>query len=142
MQFYHHHGIFIGFTETEGVIHCIGNKSLKKTSSSGGETKNGNQLERSDLFQFNGGTKLIKRVTYEANKCFPPSKVVETATSLLNGLTKWDEFNLISNNCEHFATYCKTGVAKSKQTEKIEELLNSVKSVVKRWGDKSSACLY
>lgn len=129
---YHHHGIFIGFTEKEGVIHCIGKQ----------ETKNGNQLERSDLFEFNGGTKPIKRVIYEANKCFSPERVVETATSLLNGRTKWDDFNLISNNCEHFATYCKTGVAKSKQTEKIEELLNSVKSAIKLYGHKSSACLY
>lgn len=97
-------------------------------------------MQRCDLFEFNGRTKPIKRVIYEGNQCFPPVRVVETATSLLNGQTRWDEFNLISNNCEHFATYCKTGVAKSKQTEKIEVLLNSVKSVVKIYGDKSFSC--
>lgn len=140
IRFYNHHGIFIGFAETEGVIHCVGNKSFRSTSSSGGETNNGNQLQRCDLFEFNGRTKPIKRVIYDANQCFSPARVVETATSLLNGQTRWNTFNVISNNCEHFATYCKTGVPKSKQTEIIEELLNSVRSVVKIYGDISFSC--
>lgn len=130
-KFFHHHGIFIGFRE--GVIHSVGKISC------GGKEIDENQLQKNDIFEFSGQTKPIKRVIYGINECLPPMEVVERANSLLDGRMSWDNFNLITNNCEHFATYCKTGEAKSKQTEKIEELLNSVKSTVKYYEHKSSS---
>ncbi|KAF7848700.1 hypothetical protein BT93_L1727 [Corymbia citriodora subsp. variegata] len=44
-----------------------------------------------------------------------PEQVIEAAYELLrsNGFGK---YHLISNNCEHFATYCQTGVRASEQT--------------------------
>ncbi|XP_030534677.1 protein LEAD-SENSITIVE 1-like [Rhodamnia argentea] len=51
-----------------------------------------------------------------------PGQVVEVAYELLksNGFGKYD---LTSKNCEHFATYCKTGVPASVQTAFYERLM-------------------
>lgn len=35
-------------------------------------------------------------------------------------------YDLISNNCEHFAIWCRTNVSESKQTKKIEDAMQSV----------------
>lgn len=41
------------------------------------------------------------------------------------------DFNVITNNCEHFAIYCKTGEKKSVQTETLEKMLNAVQTTGK-----------
>lgn len=102
-----------------------------------------NILQKDDLFQLCGGTKNlknIKRILYGINECLPPMEVVERATALLEGRASWEKFNVFTNNCEHFATYCKTGEAKSKQIEKIEELLNSFSLPILYCAKKSSPC--
>ncbi|XP_021282940.1 uncharacterized protein LOC110415571 isoform X1 [Herrania umbratica] len=52
--------------------------------------------------------------------CVSPSKpdheVVERATDLLER-KGFGEYNLFANNCEHFAVYCKTGLAFSHQVQ-------------------------
>jgi len=46
-----------------------------------------------------------------------PEIVIRRAGMVLRGEIPWDSYNLTNNNCEHFATWCKTGERKSKQVE-------------------------
>ena len=45
-------------------------------------------------------------------------EIVETAEYYLENKEEWGEYSLVSNNCEHFATYCATGKKKSGQVVK------------------------
>jgi hypothetical protein len=101
-QPYSHHGIYIGAGK---VIHYSGdlqnlfNASIRKTS----------------LKEFEDG-RDSERVHYD--KCLPRNEVVFRASSCLGE----KEYNLINNNCEHFATWCKTGNLVSNQITRLETL--------------------
>lgn len=57
------------------------------------------------------------RVEYRPGATFSAGDVIKRAEELINMHGVGDTgYNLLYNNCEHFATYCKTGVAFSKQT--------------------------
>ena len=64
-----------------------------------------------DLDYFVEDSKCVYVVRYPGNEK-PPMAVVKTAKALL-GTT---HYNIIFNNCEHFAVYCKTGIHTSTQT--------------------------
>ncbi|MBR8828591.1 MAG: lecithin retinol acyltransferase family protein [Gomphosphaeria aponina SAG 52.96 = DSM 107014] len=89
---YEHHGIDCG---NGTVIH------YRKPS----ET-----IERTSLATFTRGNKAYLR-QYPVRFCFIPELVVERAESRLGE----HKYNLLFNNCEHFATWCKTGISNSKQ---------------------------
>jgi len=36
---------------------------------------------------------------------------------VMKGAYQWEPYNLATNNCEHFATWCKTGSKTSKQVQ-------------------------
>lgn len=60
----------------------------------------------------------LYRVDYEyADNCYPADEVIERAQALYGerGLQE-RRYNLFKNNCEHFATWCKTGKAFSTQS--------------------------
>ncbi|XP_076936239.1 protein LEAD-SENSITIVE 1-like [Bidens hawaiensis] len=128
-KIYTHHGIFIG----EGkLIHLVNPKadgSRKKekspcpTSDCGLEKVAGSGVRVTciDCFIKKGS---LYRFKYEASREFlvaklrggtcttarsdPPEEVIHRATYLLeNG---YIEYDLINNNCEDFALYCKTGL--------------------------------
>jgi hypothetical protein len=87
---YEHHGIDCG----DGtVIH------YRKPS----ET-----VECTSLATFSKGNKVYVK-NYTTN--FIPDVVVQRAKSKLGE----KKYNLLSNNCEHFATWCKTGITDSRQ---------------------------
>jgi hypothetical protein len=58
---------------------------------------------------------IIKRVFGGEINPFPPQETIERARSKLGE----QGYNLLLNNCEHFAFWCKTGVAKSTQVDDI-----------------------
>lgn len=98
---YEHHGIDCG----DGtVIH------YRK----GSET-----IERTSMAIFSDGNKIYIR-TYPTY--FTPDVVLRRATSRLGE----HEYNLLFNNCEHFATWCKTGVSESKQVRDILPVLSTM----------------
>eukprot|EP00800_Vazella_pourtalesii_P006049 TRINITY_DN173_c0_g1_i12.p1 TRINITY_DN173_c0_g1~~TRINITY_DN173_c0_g1_i12.p1 ORF type:complete len:173 (+),score=34.06 TRINITY_DN173_c0_g1_i12:55-573(+) len=45
-------------------------------------------------------------------------EIVETALYYLKDEEEWGEYNLVFNNCEHFASFCATGEKKSGQVKK------------------------
>lgn len=56
---------------------------------------------------------------YSDDECFPPEFVVIRAYSRLGE----SEYNLLCNNCEHFATWCKTGNHISEQLRSLDKLI-------------------
>jgi hypothetical protein len=50
--------------------------------------------------------------------CFPAERTVALANEFLRS-GAWPPYELFLNNCEHFAVYCKTGIAHSAQAERI-----------------------
>ncbi len=65
------------------------------------------------------GTSIWKLLKEEKYKLYDPDKVVSRAQSKLGE----DKYNLATNNCEHFAIWCKTGVSESHQVNNILDVL-------------------
>lgn len=108
---YYHHGIFI--SAKEGVIDF------------GGRNKSDATVRSISLKEFtdDGGRRLV-RITYPKGQCLPPEVVVDNAKKLLKNPHRWGAYHIINNNCEHFATKCKTGRAISNQViDKIRECI-------------------
>ena len=57
--------------------------------------------------------------TSHYNKCKPAREVISKAQFYCENpkewTREWGKYDLYSNNCEHFASYCKTGIHCSKQ---------------------------
>lgn len=53
---------------------------------------------------------------------FPPEVIVQRAISAIG--SKRGTYNLVSNNCEHFANWCRCGKIVSHQKEAVNEVLD------------------
>lgn len=102
---YEHHGIDCG----DGtVIH------YRKPS----ET-----IERTSLATFTRGNYIYIK-EYLKGFCFIPDIVVQRAESRLGE----QKYNLLFNNCEHFATWCKTGINDSKQIRDFVPIITQLQT--------------
>ena len=72
----------------------------------------GRQILRSTLQDFSLG-QTIASVSYPPGSCSPPGVTLARALGRLGE----QRYNLIFNNCEHFAHWCKTGRHRSAQVE-------------------------
>ncbi|KAK6916777.1 LRAT domain [Dillenia turbinata] len=146
---YTHHGIYVGeemvihYTRTEPggreVISTISSSSSNHNSNSNPCSKCNYKIDlhrgvvRTCLDCFLSGQNYIYLYKYglsELQTLFgpnpggttvhsrPPSQVVNFAFDLL-GTSEFGNYNLIFNNCEVFAYYCKTGVLGSSQVNFI-----------------------
>lgn len=95
---FYHHGIFI--SNYDGVIDF-------------GAGQNG-EVRRVSVKAFADGEKIL-RVIYNHGECFPPEKVVKNARRYLENPESCGKYDIVNNNCEHFASKCKTGTARSDQ---------------------------
>ena len=83
------------------------------------------KIHKSSLKIFKGWSLMLRLVCYGADfndmerrtsgttqtlESLPPQEVVATAQYYAEHSTEWSEYNLIDNNCEMFALYCKTGI--------------------------------
>ena len=75
-------------------------------------------VERTSLATFTRGN-LVSVKQYIKGFCFVPNVVVSRAESRLGE----DKYNLLFNNCEHFANWCKTGISDSKQIREFVPLM-------------------
>lgn len=99
--FYTHHGIYIGNNE---VIHYSGFAN---------DLKNEGVIEKVSLSEFAFGNK-IEWVQYPKDKIlYSPTEIVARAKSKLGE----SAYDLIENNCEHFACWCITGKSISHQVK-------------------------
>jgi len=76
-------------------------------------------IERTSIDTFSKGQKIYKR-QYPIR--YIPDTVLNRAESRLGE----KQYNLLFNNCEHFATWCVTGVSKSQQVENFIPLLRDI----------------
>lgn len=90
---YTHHGIYCG----QGMV-------IAKTQDG---------VKEYTLEQFAEGA-LIKTVNYKGDLPFSRGEIVERARSRLGER----HYNLLNDNCEHFATWCSIGVKNSSQVKK------------------------
>jgi hypothetical protein len=67
-----------------------------------------------------GNTVYVKE--YTAEFCFVPNVVIQRARSRLGE----NRYNLLFNNCEHFATWCKTGIGDSKQVREFAPIVSKL----------------
>ena len=80
-------------------------------------------IERTSLVTFSKGNPIYLR-EYLEEFCFIPDIVVERAESRLGE----QNYNLLFNNCEHFATWCKTGISHSKQLREFIPAIDKLKA--------------
>ena len=61
------------------------------------------------------------------------SAAYRDVSSLRNniGLSESWRYDLLENNCEHFALWCKTGISESRQVDGLMDCISTVKLVVK-----------
>ncbi|BFM39274.1 lecithin retinol acyltransferase family protein [Synechocystis sp. LKSZ1] len=100
---YEHHGIDCG---DGSVIH------YRKPSE---------RIERTSWQTFSRG-QPVQRLAEGQRFCFLPEIVVERAQSRLGE----QKYNLLFNNCEHFATWCKTGISESQQIRRFLPLIDNL----------------
>ena len=100
---YSHHGIDMG----DGtVIHFSGEPLNRKTA----------KVARVTEEEFlSGQPKTVIEYT-SLETVFAPEDTVRLAEELLNT----EGYHLFYNNCEHFATYCKTGKKRSRQVQSLK----------------------
>lgn len=102
---YKHHGIDCG---DNNVIHYRKpSEIIEKTSL--------------DIFRRENKNKIYK-CEYPVGFCFIDEVVVNRAESRLGE----NKYNLVFNNCEHFATWCKTGISDSKQVRDFIPVINKL----------------
>lgn len=100
---YQHHGIDIG---DSSVIH------YRKPSEI---------IEQTSFDTFSKNNRVYSR-QYPAGFSFIPEVTVKRAFSRLGE----NKYNLLFNNCEHFATWCKTGVSESQQIKDFIPTINKL----------------
>lgn len=78
-----------------------------------------------DILQFSDfGRRRLVRINYPNGDCLPPEIAAQNAEKLVADPQRWGPYDLLKNNCEHFATKCKTGIAVSRQViETIRDCL-------------------
>ncbi len=109
---YKHFGIYIG---ENSVIHY--------TDKSGDWGKD-ICVQKTSLKEFAKDSEIVICKLPESfirnNKVYSPDETVERAFSRLGER----EYNLVTNNCEHFAIWCKTGISESKQVDNVLKTLS------------------
>lgn len=111
---YNHHGIYISDNE---VIHFTGRDADNILDWSNNEVISTNleEFERGDILQ-------VKDYTdEEIGDLYPVSHIVNYSRACLGD----KGYNLIFNNCEHFANVCTLGRFRSNQVQNFFELLDS-----------------
>lgn len=120
---YTHHGIHIGGGR---VVHYAG---LSRSFSRG-------PVEVVTLERFAGGRGFS--VAGDRGARFAPQQVVERALSRLGE----DCYRLVSNNCEHFCTWCRLGEPRSEQVERLARpLRHALRGLFAPWGAPPAAPL-
>ncbi|XP_010027159.2 uncharacterized protein LOC104417611 [Eucalyptus grandis] len=127
---YTHHGIYVGAGR---VIHFtrtgVNETSLDSFRQEGEDLRS--------LHSYGYGQPLLEYwlARWGAHPTLPntksPEQVINKAWELY-GSDNFGEYDLINNNCEHFATFCRTGVQASAQTALFSVGQHKAKEV-KEW---------
>lgn len=110
---YSHHGVYLG---NGRVVHYESSIWMKLVGARNNAIPTIREVE---LEEFRQGADLFVR-RYDVEDC--PEAVVSRANSRLNEAA----YSLFENNCEHFATWCKTGQTLSTQVDAHRRASQSV----------------
>ncbi len=114
LKFYSHHGIYIGQNRNRVplVIHFTGDSGIKKAKSTAKirSTSIAKFLHDGELrlVSYNDLALFKRPGASQTINCLPAHEVVQIAEHYAEHPEEWDDYNSITNNCEHFAIYCKT----------------------------------
>ncbi len=106
---FHHHGIYVG---ADAVVHYDGQPGQRTQG----------KVVRTSLAEFLEGHSLRRRRHHAAG--LPPATVVRRAVERVGE----DDYHIVWNNCEHFATWCCTGTARSSQVKLVSQAALGVAS--------------
>ena len=98
---YWHHGIYSGRNR---VVHYVKSGAKRRAV-----------IRETALEDFSQGAP-VRVQTYPA--CFSPGHTVRLARQCVGQALGGGKYNGVINNCEHFATWCKTRVAESDQAQR------------------------
>ncbi len=116
MGLYRHYGVYVGKGE---VIHY---------SSINSDFGDDISIHKTTLKKFLDGRngyyicKFPKRPDIENYHLFTKKETVQRAYQRLGER----RYNLLGNNCEHFAIWCRTNVSESGQVRRVEGVLNAI----------------
>lgn len=86
----------------------------------------------------NYGKRRLVRILVNKQNCLPPEEAAQNAEKLIENPHRWRPYDLLANNCEHFAMKCKTGVAVSFQViQRLRECLKNPLQIIKYAGASS-----
>ncbi|XP_062500227.1 uncharacterized protein LOC134177463 [Corticium candelabrum] len=127
-----HHGIYNCFIDDKG---CTKHFVYHVT----GDGKDQAAIVCDQFFDFYANRTVLFVLDYpEGGRT--AEKIIAKAKKLYENKASWGKYSTLSNNCEHFATYCKAGKKKSAQAEVWVTM--ALKAVVNECrGTKSSGCL-
>lgn len=108
---YDHHGIYIG---DDKVIHYSG---LSNGISKGG-------ICETTLFDFSGDKQQVGVIAH-SNAAYLPQDIVQRAIKKIGE----NDYNVVTNNCEHFTNWCVTGVKESKQVQSVVKSTVDIASI-------------
>lgn len=119
------HPLLVPFTmHTDNIYfhHGIFDKENLAVYDVSGESKANARPQRRDFTQFYAGHTKLYRVVYEyGERCLPVDEVMKRAEDAVKQQSSWSGYHIITNNCESFATYLKTGRRYSQQAIKAVE---------------------
>ncbi|VDN04023.1 unnamed protein product [Thelazia callipaeda] len=132
-RIYTHWGVFIGFQDREAYIahtgtdfgdfgNRFGDESAESLIDIKTKVSRSNliQVRREELSSVARGDKCRINNSLDKEKCpFPPAVVVDRAILMLGNTN----YNLLLNNCEHFAKYCRYGLRESDQAALVSTII-------------------
>ena len=105
---YFHHGLYLGNGK---VIHFHAREFIKTAAI----------ICVTTLEEFAGENGVVEIVPHRNDECFSPYMTVKRAIGYLH--SNWGGYAFFTNNCQHFANWCKTGVRKSEQVQEVAVFL-------------------
>jgi hypothetical protein len=99
----------------------------------GSKTKKDAVIHKSTLTEFAKNHSVVV-IEFSPEKCLPPEESIRRAYSRLGENT----YNLILNNCEHFAIWCKIGEHRSPQIDLVKEIAVAVCKLIDKSGEKNT----
>jgi hypothetical protein len=114
------------YESDDSVIHFAPTNGFK--------TKKDAVIHITTLTEFAKGYPVIV-IEFSPEKCLPPEECIRLAYSRLGE----NAYNLVLNNCEHFAIWCKIGEHRSLQVDFMKELAVAVGKFIDKFGEKNTA---